>query len=95
MACTSEMPASIMVESWRVKRTRSVSLTVQVFLRERLRCGFFLERKNHEPAAHETGYGVIFIESVLDAGNDLSGGVACLVGEGNHSYGNYTFDIAL
>ena len=27
------MPASIMVASWRVKRTRSVSLTDQVFLR--------------------------------------------------------------
>ena len=43
-----------------------------------------LEGEHHQPPAHQAGYGVVFVEGVLDAGNDLSGGVTCLVGEGNH-----------
>ena len=64
-------------------------MTVQSLLPALARGGFFLQGKDHEPAAHETGYGVIFVKGVLDAGDNLAGGVASLVGEGNHSYGNY------
>ena len=31
-----------------------------------------LQRQNHEPAAHQTGYGVVFIKSVLNAGDSVS-----------------------
>ena len=47
--------------------------------------GFFLERQDHEPAAHETGNSVIFVNGVLHAGYDPAGGVTSLVGEGNHT----------
>ena len=43
-----------------------------------------LERQDHEPAAHETVYGVIFIQRVLGTGNDATGGVSGLIGEGYH-----------
>ena len=43
-----------------------------------------LQRQDHEPAAHETGYGVIFIQRVLGTGDDATGRVASLIGEGNH-----------
>jgi len=43
-----------------------------------------LERQDHEPAAHETGYGVIFIQRVLGTGDDATGRVASLIGEGYH-----------
>src|SRR5213079_3269481 len=34
-------------------------------------CGLLLERKHHQPAAHEAGHCVVLIEGVLYAGNDL------------------------
>ena len=46
--------------------------------------GFFLERKDHQAATHQTGDGVILVKSVLDAGDDAAGGVSSLVGVGDH-----------
>src|SRR5437868_4819244 len=54
---------------------------------------FLLEGKYHEPAAHETGDSVIFVDGVLHAGYDPAGGVTSLVGEGNHTMGTMV-DIA-
>ena len=73
-----------MVASWRVNRTRSVSLTDQTRLARTAGGGFFLQGEHHEPAAHEAGYGIVFIEGILNAGDDPAGGVASLVGEGDH-----------
>ena len=47
---------------------------------------FLLKRKHHEAAAHEAGDGVIFVECVLDTGDDATGGVSGLVGKGYHCY---------
>ena len=46
--------------------------------------GLSLKRQDHEPAAHETGYGVIFIQRVLGTGDDATGRVSSLIGEGYH-----------
>ena len=67
----------------------SVSLTVRMRLRVRLAVAFFCSDKHHESSAHETGYGIIFVEGVLDAGNDFTGRIASLVGEGQSYYSNY------
>ena len=48
------------------------------------RGGFLLERKHHQPTTHQAGNGVVFVESVLNAGNDLPGHISGLVGEGDH-----------
>ena len=78
------MPASIMVASWRVKRTRSVSLTVQTFFLLTGGGGFLLEREHHEPAAHQTSDSVVLVDGVLDTVYDIAGGIASLIGEGHH-----------
>src|SRR5438094_317751 len=48
-ACTSEIPASTMVESCRVKRTRSVSFTLVDFLREWLAVAFRCSESTVKP----------------------------------------------
>ena len=48
-ACTSEIPASTMVESCRVKRTRSVSFTLVDFLREWLAVAFRCKESTIKP----------------------------------------------
>src|ERR1700676_5051044 len=34
-----------------------------------------LKGKDHEPTAHQTGYSIVLIERILDAGYDATGGV--------------------
>src|SRR5207237_6988930 len=46
---------------------------------------FFLERQNHQAAAHQTSDGIVFVQGVLDAGDDAAGGVSSLVGKGDHA----------
>src|SRR5438067_9298406 len=46
--------------------------------------GFSLQRKHHQTATHQTGHGVVFVESFLDTGNDASSSVTRLVGECDH-----------
>src|SRR2546427_2296 len=58
------MPASIMVASWRVKRTRSVSLTVQIFLQDLLATGLF-------SSAILTGSGVYIVDPIVLADDEL------------------------
>src|ERR1051326_6196943 len=48
---------------------------------------FSLQRKHHQTATHQTGHGVVFVESVLDARDNASSGVARLVGESDHKIG--------
>ena len=81
---TSERPASTMVASWRVKRTRSVSLTVEHLVLLAGHGSLLLEGEDHEPAAHQSGDGVVLVEGVLDTGYDISGAITSLVGEGHH-----------
>ena len=44
-----------------------------------------LQRKHHEAATHEAGHGVVFIESILNAGDNPAGGITSLVGECDHT----------
>src|SRR4030095_15536056 len=48
---------------------------------------FSLQRKHHQTATHQTGHGVVFVESFLDTGNDASSSVTRLVGECDHKIG--------
>src|SRR5690349_17117295 len=48
---------------------------------------FSLQRKHHQTATHQTGHGIVFIESVLDTRDDAPRGVARLVGERDHKIG--------
>src|SRR5262249_53491153 len=52
--------------------------------------GFLLKGKHHQTAAHQASDRVIFVKGVLDTGDDFTGGVSGLVGEGNHNYNFYT-----
>jgi len=51
---------------------------------------FLLQRQNHQAAAHQTSDGIVFVQGVLDAGDDAAGGVSSLVGKGDHCYNFYT-----
>src|SRR5207248_2091740 len=50
---------------------------------------FSLQRKHHQTATHQTGHGVVFVQSFLDTGNDASSSVTRLVGECDHKIGGY------
>ena len=49
-----------------------------------LAAGFLLDGQHHETAPHQRIDGVLFIDSLLDAGDHFSGSVAGLVGKGEH-----------
>src|SRR3954452_1284875 len=45
---------------------------------------FSLKRKDHKATTHQTGHSVVLVKSFLNAGDNASGRVTRLVGEGDH-----------